>query len=274
MLKIINTIITQTNLLPQQAWWLLEFVTNKSKSQLLTQKETLSHEEQAKLAAYVQQITEEDKPLAYILGSMPFLNLQLKIQPPILIPRPETESWVAQLLEILKPFSSEKITILDIGTGSGCIALALAQAFPNFIIYGIDISDQAISLAQENAQLHSINNVTFITSDLFSKLTNLQFDLIVSNPPYINPTAQLEKSVFAWEDHNALFAPNEGLQIIEQIIQQAPKYLKKNNLPWRLVMEIDASQGKIVEQICIQNNFIKIKIEQDQFARDRTVWVE
>ena len=284
MNKIINQIIQSTNLSLQQAWWLLEFVTDKTRTELQYSSVELSHAQQAQLDEYIKQINVHHKPLAYILGWVPFLDLKLLVQPPTLIPRPETESWVDELIILLrqgfrghvKKSNHEKLTILDIGTGSGCIALSLAQSFPQSQVYALDIAHSALELAQKNAELNQISNITFLQSDLFSNLpADIKFDLIVSNPPYIDSAVQLDQSVAGWEDHGALFAPNHGLQIIEQIIQQAKKHLKENNgLDYQLVMEIDVSQGDIVKKLLHDYNFKNIEIIKDQFDRDRTVWAK
>ena len=274
--KMINQILKKTNLSQQQAWWLLEFVTSKTRTELQYSSVELSHAQQTQLDEYIKQITVHHKPLAYILGWVPFLDLKLLVQPPTLIPRPETEAWVDELINGIKKSNHEKLTILDIGTGSGCIALSLAQALPSAQIYALDIANSALELAQKNAELNQIKNITFLQSDLFSNLpADIKFDLIVSNPPYIDPAVQLDQSVAAWEDHGALFAPDHGLQIIEQIIQQAKNYLKKNNeLEYQLVMEIDVSQGDIVKKICANCGFESVEIKKDQFDRDRTVWIK
>jgi release factor glutamine methyltransferase len=294
MLKTVNHIVEQTSLSTQQAWWLLEFVTDKSRAQLqfpcqplrppkLCAKdgkpcaqadEQLTSEQQQNLDNYIEQIAVHHKPLAYILGWVPFLDLKLFVTPPTLIPRPETESWVYELITMIKLSGKDDLIILDIGTGSGCIALSLAQAFPTAQVYAIDIAQSALDLAVKNAAANNITNITFIQSNLFTSLpTDLKFDLIVSNPPYIDPAAQLEKSVLNWEDHGALFAHNQGMQIIEQIVTQAKNHLKENAaLPYQLVMEIDVSQGIIVKKLLGQHGFKKVEIRKDQFDRDRTVW--
>ncbi len=276
MRTIINLMTTQTDLTEQQAWWLLEYVTKKNRSQLQFSCEKLTEQQQADLEKYIHQLSYEHKPLAYILGWVPFLDLELNVSPPTLIPRPETEFWVFHLIEELKNKSPKNLTILDIGTGSGCIALSLAQAFPQAQIYAIDIAQTALDLAQENAQRNNITNVTFLPSNLFANLPkNLQFDLIVSNPPYIDPAVSLEKNVLNWEDHGALFAPNKGLHIIEHIIAQTPAYLKKNNeLDYQLVMEIDASQAAPIHELTAKYTCSNVIIKQDQFDRDRTAYIK
>ena len=274
MNQIINFIIQQTNLSIQQAWWLLEFVTDKSRAQLQFSSEKLTSEQQQNLDEYIEQIAVHHKPLAYILGWVPFLDLKLFVTPPTLIPRPETESWVYELIESIHTSKCKSLTILDIGTGSGCIALSLAQAFPAAQVYAVDIAQSALDLAAKNAVANNIANITFVQSNLFTSLpADLTFDLIVSNPPYIDPAAQLEKSVLHWEDHGALFANNQGMQIIEQIASQAKNHLKKNiELSYQLVMEIDASQGSIVKKLLEQHGFTTVEIRKDRFDRDRTVW--
>jgi len=276
MNKIIAHLTETTNLSSQQAWWLLEFITNNTRTELQYSCIKLSPDQHAQLAEYINQMNIDHKPLAYILGWIPFLDLKLLVQPPTLIPRPETEAWVDEVISIITKSHQENLTILDIGTGSGCIGLSLAKAFPQSKIYALDISESALKLAKKNAEFNQINNVTFLQSDLFNSLpANIKFDLIVSNPPYIDPAAQLDASVAQWEDHGALFAPDHGLQIIQLIIEQAKKYLKKNNaLQYQLVMEIDVSQGAIVKKLCADHAFGNIKIQKDQFDRDRTLWAQ
>lgn len=277
MKTIIKKILDQTNLSEQECWWLLEYLTQKSRTKLITTHYQLTTNEQIQLNQLINDIAIDHKPLAYILGFVPFLDLELLVTPPILIPRPETESWIAQLIEMIKKSSQqENLTFLDIGTGSGCIALTLAQAFPKSQVIAVDINPKALELAQKNSIKNNITNVTFIKSDLFSNIPlDLQFDCIASNPPYIDPAIQLNPSVAAWEDHGALFADNHGISIVAQIFNQARKHLKKNNeLEYQLVIEIDATQGVIVKKLCEQSQYKKIEIKKDQFDRDRTAWVK
>src|SRR3989344_5732075 len=136
--KTLQSITQQTNLSPQEAWWLIEHITQKSQAQLLIIDDQLSSQELQNLDRALGQIKNEHKPLAYILGFIPFLNLKIQVQPPILIPRPETEEWVSHVIEQFKSIQTDVCTILDIGTGSGCIALALAKNFPQARITAID----------------------------------------------------------------------------------------------------------------------------------------
>ncbi|MGE0009386.1 MAG: peptide chain release factor N(5)-glutamine methyltransferase [Candidatus Babeliales bacterium] len=265
----------------QTAWWLLEALTKLTQAQLIVQQELeLSKEQEQQLAAWVTEITTKHKPLQYILGSVPFANLEILVKPPILIPRPETEEFVLNLIDQLKAFKNEKLSILDVGTGTGCIALALAKALPHATITGIDIDSRALALARTNAQHNNIHNVVLSESDVYANLGTYQtFDLIVSNPPYIAPEEwqALEPSVTQWENPGALLAPHEGLAIIERIIKDAPTHLKRDsalhkNRMAQLIIEIGYMQGPAIKQLMEQHEFTRVEIKKDLEGKDRTVW--
>ena len=272
--KYLKTIYQQTNLSTQQAWWLLEHVTQKSQAELLLNFQ-LSTQENTQLEQAIFQLHKEHKPLAYIIGFVPFLNLKIQVQPPILIPRPETEEWVAKIITDFAQYQSSIKKICDIGTGSGCIALALAKNFPNAHVTAIDINPAALELAQHNAAINNIKNITFLHSDLFDQLSqNTQFDLIVSNPPYIDPEClpALMPEVTKWEDHGALFASDAGLKIIKQIVQKSSEFLQKNNaLPAQLILEIDHDQHEKVVAVTQRFGW-HAQALQDSFGKWRTIW--
>ena len=215
---------------------------------------------------------EQNKPLQYIIGATDFLDLKIKVKEPILIPRPETEEWVNNLLNRFKNFENHKLKIIDIGTGTGCIAIALAKFFKNSEIFAIDINPVALKLAGENAELNRIKNIKFVESDLFSNF-NEKIDLIVSNPPYISlkDYENLDASVKNWEDKIALAAEDDGLFIIKKIIEQSKNYLYKDsilkNMP-RVFIEIDVYQGKKVLEIFRKNEF-NGEILKDYAGKDR-----
>lgn len=274
MLSIIQKIIHETSLTRRESWWLLESITQKKKEALLTTTTPLSHEEQKKLHNAIDKINTTSMPLAYIIGNVPFGNLSINIKPPILIPRPETEEWTYQLITTLQPYKNKIKTILDIGTGSGCIALSLAQAFPETQIIATDINDTALQLTKENAYKNNIHNIATIKSNLFENIpTNETFDIIVSNPPYISEKhyPSLKDSVIQWEDHQALFAKNNGLHIIENIVQKAPLFLSKLKLPVKLVLEFDPEQNDNVIHIFNINNFT-VNIKKDMYKKNRSAW--
>lgn len=264
----------------QYAWWLLEALTKKSRAVLIAQKTITLDKHQAEiLAEWLDDIVVQYKPLAYVLGNTPFRELTIFVEPPTLVPRPETEEWVSTLIERYKPLAYEPLRILDLCTGTGCIALSLAHAFPQSSVVGVDIADHALALAHKNAEHNMIKNVTFIHSDLFSGLPpSTRFDLIVANPPYIAPEEQeeLPLSVKQWEDPQALFADEKGLALIATIIEQAPHWLSNNtlieqhNLP-HLAIEIGHTQGAAVVELFTKRGFTNVECLRDHAGKDRVV---
>jgi release factor glutamine methyltransferase len=262
------------------AWWLLERLTQKNKLELVTQiVVNLEAKSIIQLNTWISQHINDKYPLHYILGSLPFGPLEIKVEPPTLIPRPETEEWVESLITTLEPVKKEKLVLLDMCTGSGCIGLSLAYAFPNATVYAIDISDSALSLAQKNAAHNNIKNIIFLKSDLFHALQkSIQFDLIVSNPPYIAPEDwhTLSKTIQKWEDRGALIAQNKGLKIISQLITQAPKFINQKSIVRthgfpKLVLEIGHNQGLAVQKYMEEEGFDRPQILKDFAGIDRVV---
>lgn len=267
-----------TTLSQQYSWWILEAITDKDAAHLfLDSSLTLSTEHAKKLDDWMDKLINHNMPLQYLLGKSPFLNLELMLEPPILIPRPETEEMCADLIQQLKPLHKKNLCILDIGTGTGALALSLAQALPNAQVYAVDVVQQALLLAQRNAEHNSIKNVTFLHSDVFTNIPHgVTFDLIVSNPPYIAPEEfeTLDDSVVQWEDKTALVAQNHGLAIIERIIKQAPTFLRAHQdmemlgIP-QLVLEIGYLQGNAVARLLENAGFDAITIKKDLEGKDR-----
>ncbi|MDR3647126.1 MAG: peptide chain release factor N(5)-glutamine methyltransferase [Candidatus Babeliales bacterium] len=262
----------------EHAWWLLEVITNKTKFQLLFESSELTDQQLTKLNYWVYKITQEHYPIQYLIASVPFLDCEILVEPPILIPRPETEEWCADLIEQLKTLENKNITILDMCTGSGCIAISVAASLPQAQVFAVDISDKAIALTKKNIELNKVSNVIFVKSDLYKELGNNKFDLIVTNPPYIDEALfeTLDLSVKNWEDPNALISKDGGLFLIKQIIKKAPKYLKnnlefqKNNIP-NLVIEIDETQGEKVAKLMQETEFINVQIKKDLYGKNRVV---
>lgn len=273
----------------QYAWWLLEKLTGKTKAQLIAQDIIpLTTTDHNKLQDWLHKLVDEHMPIQYILGSAPFNGVDIIVKPPTLIPRPETEEWVINLIDQLraihpacpsKEAKTEGFTILDLCTGSGCIAVALAKALPHATIYAVDISNTALLLTQENCKHNRITNVTCIKSDLFNALPKgISFDLIVSNPPYITEDewCSLDVSVTHWEDKTALVAKDDGLAIIKRIIHDAPTFLKANsdiqshNIP-QLTIEIGYKQGPSVQHLMDAAGYHATKIIQDLEGKDRIV---
>lgn len=186
-------------------------------------------------------------PIAYLLGKKEFWSLEFKVNRWVLIPRPETELVVEKVLWLPLP---EKPWILDVGTGSGNIAIALAKELPSARVIASDLSKRALKIARENARKNQVKNVEFVQSNLLSFFlkSNLLFDLIVSNPPYVaeKEWKKLDRPVRDFEPKRALVAGPSGLEIIEKLIKQAWFCLKPGGY---LVMEIGATQEKTVLEL-------------------------
>lgn len=254
------------------AWNVMIFISKKDRTRLLINRtDPMSGAELESLEQCMRDIIDHAKPLAYVIGTVPFLGLELAIRPPILIPRPETEWWCELCIERLKKRQASPVKILDMCTGSGCCALALAHAFPESAVYAVDINPEAIKLARENAEKNSLSNVTFIESDLFTRVSpEFRFDCIVSNPPYISEKelVTLDRSVALWEDKRALIAPEEGLLLINKIVEALPQRLALGGEAW---IEFGAEQASSVSMLAQQLEGFEHQILQDQYGRDRVV---
>lgn len=264
----------------QYAWWVLEAITQEKKNSLLLKKTVqLTQDQHNTLHQWIQKQVEDNIPLAYLIGSVPFISCDILVEPPILIPRQETEAWCAQLIKNIKCLSNQSIRILDLCTGSGCIAVSLAKELPTAEIYASDISDDAITLAQKNAEHNGISSITFLSSDLFHDLPrDLRFDIIISNPPYISAHEwhHLDPSVKEWEDNMALVAPDEGIGILKQVIHQSRNFLRPNKklieyaIP-QLIVEIGHTQGEAVRTLFEKEGFSNVTVQKDLHGNNRIV---
>lgn len=257
------------------AWNLLEYCTRKTQAQLLLQETLqLTFEEYACLEQVVHDITVLHKPIQYILGTVPFLDLELIVRPPILIPRPETEEWCQNLIDTLKKNNARQLSILDMCSGNGCIALALAQALPDSTVLGCDINPAAVELAQENQKHNNITNCHFIVSNLFEKINhNAQFDLIVSNPPYLTKEewSTVAPEVGLWEDPQALIADDNGMALIDIILEQSKNHLTHKLTVPQLWVEIGSTQGQFASDHAYRAGYAKVEILQDIYGKDRVL---
>jgi release factor glutamine methyltransferase len=265
----------------QHAWWLLESVFKKKQSELLVHNMcSISPAEKQCLDEWIGRITEHDEPIQYILGCVPFGNLSLDVEHPILIPRPETEEWVHHFVQECKDRGLDKksFSILDMGTGSGCIAITLAHHLPLATVIGVDNNPLAIALAKKNVKKYALSNVHIVESDLFNNIpSDIQFDVIVSNPPYISieDFLTLEPSVTAWEDCNALVAEDDGFLYLETIAQETVNRLKKGEhaslFPAQLLLEIGHQQAERMITYIKELGFKQVHIKKDSFGKDRVV---
>ncbi len=199
------------------------------------------------------------EPIAYILGHREFYGLNLKVTPDTLIPRPDTETLVDAALAKIPQNQPRKI--LDLGTGTGAIALAIAKHRPQAIVTATDASQAALDIAIENAKNLEIPNVRFVLSDWFSALSNEKFDVIVSNPPYIEQNdTHLKQGDLRFEPVFALASGKDGLRDICKIVAQAPQHLNPHG--W-LMLEHGYNQAENAATLLKQAGFSEISHEQD-----------
>jgi release factor glutamine methyltransferase len=192
-----------------------------------------------------------DYPVAYILGYKSFWTFELIVTPDVLIPRPETELLVEVALEKIESIQAPKI--LDLGTGSGAIALALASERSDASIFASDNSSKALEIAIQNARKLKLDNqIEFFQSNWFSNLTDKNFDLIVSNPPYIAPNDPHLVQSIRHEPQSALVAENQGMEDIENIIKNSPGFIKTNG--W-VLLEHGYDQGKMTRDLFANSGF-------------------
>lgn len=233
---------------------LLAKVLGKPASYLRTWPERELDAEQ--LSAYRQLLARrrEGEPVAYLLGHQGFWSLDLQVSPATLIPRPATERLVELALE-LGPAGPARI--LDLGTGTGAIALALAKERPDWQVLGCDTLVQAVELAESNRVVHRLANARFVRSDWFAALPADSFELIVSNPPYIAATdPHLQQGDVRFEPASALVSGADGLDAIRQIIEQAPGYLSH---PGWLLIEHGWEQAAAVQALLHQRGFAGVQ---------------
>ena len=220
----------------------------------------------SELDEIIEERLRTRKPLQYIINKAVFGDNIYYVDKNVLIPRPETEILVQEVSKYLNSNSS----ILEIGTGSGCIAISLAQALRNDNIVSCDISQGALDVAKLNAdKICPERKINFINSNLFENIDG-KFDAIVSNPPYIDEALKVDMlpEVLNFEPHNALFAENEGMLIYEKIIEHAPRYLNNGGL---IAFECGINQAQKIKELLENNAFLKVIIITDLSSIDRIV---
>lgn len=215
----------------------------------------LTQTEQQTLDEIVRQRIS-GQPLAYLFGHWSFYDLVLEVAPCTLIPRPDTECLVEQALNVSLP---DDARVLDLGTGTGAIALALAKQKPLWQVVAIDAVADAVALAERNRQQHAIDNCTVLQSDWFSALAGQQFELIVSNPPYIDP-ADPHLAALTFEPLSALVAANHGMADLQKIISTAGQFLTCGGWLW---LEHGYDQADAVQHLLQQHGFSKIESKRD-----------
>ena len=220
---------------------------------------------------------KKEIPIQYLLGKTSFYDLDFEVNKNVLIPRPETEELVEWIIERRKlsfgsaQDDSGKIKILDIGTGSGCIAISLAKNIPNASVFAVDVSEKALVTAQKNAQSNEVN-ITFIHKNILeTDDLDAQFDIIVSNPPYVRELEKVEikKNVLDNEPHLALFVEdNDALVFYRKITELAQKNLAPNG---QLFFEINQYLGKEMVELLEKMNFKSVELRKDIYGNDRMI---
>jgi len=238
---------------------------------------TFSNEEIQIWNSILEQLKKEI-PIQYLLGKTSFYGLDFEVNENVLIPRPETEELVEWIIQSQKSeVRGQKIKILDIGTGSGCIAISLAKNNSNVEVFAIDVSEKALATAQKNAEINSAN-VTFIQKNILEVVSlsaveglNHKFDIIVSNPPYVRELEkkEIKKNVLDNEPHLALFVEdNDALIFYRKIAELAQKNLSQNG---RLFFEINQYLGREMIDLLEKMNFKNIELRKDIYGNDRMV---
>lgn len=240
-----------------KGWSLLDFILHRNKE--------VTESDQKILESIMAQLEDHRSP-QYITGKAYFRDLELAVDERVLIPRPETEELVDL---VLKENSKADLRVLDIGTGSGAIAISLKSARPDWQVTASDISQGALQLAEENSKLNQVS-LDFVESDVFGQITGT-FDVIISNPPYIayGDKDEVGMNVLASEPHLALFADEDGFAIYRQIIEGAGEHLSENG---KLYFEIGYKQGDGLRAL-LSKHFPqkRVRVLEDIFGKDRKV---
>lgn len=242
---------------------LLEHVLKLDRAQLLAREdEEISNKDFELLL--LRRLTSE--PIAYILEEWEFFSMPLTVRPPTLVPRPETEHLVEASLQHVSVAQSR---ILDIGTGTGCVALAMAQEVPDCTVVATDIQGHNLALAQENAERHNLDGrIEFRLGSLFEPVSGEIFDMVCSNPPYIpeGDAPRLSLDIMEYEDPIALFSGPDGLDIVREMVNQGQDYLTPGGY---LLMEIAQGQYSAVANFLEENGYDEIGFQADLAGIER-----
>ena len=246
------------------AWLLLEMVAKIDRSFYFMHT---NDEVDAEVLTEYRRVVEkraEHVPLQYITGEQEFMGMAFKVNSNVLIPRQDTETLVEEALKVIGP----QMDVLDLCTGSGCILLSILKNAPTVRGTGSDVSKQALLVAKENAKLHNLE-AEWVRSNLFDNVSG-QFDVIVSNPPYIAQAEilTLMPEVGQFEPVQALDGGVDGLDFYRKIVEQAPQYLKENGY---LFFEIGWDQGTQVQQLMQEAGFARVTVIKDLAGNDRVV---
>jgi len=248
---------------------LISEITGFSRTEIIVNKNTKFSEEQVVLLQTFVEKLKKNIPIQYVLGKSYFMDLQFQVNDAVLIPRPETEElveWIANSIP-----AESKFSVLDIGTGSGCIAISIKSIFDNAQVTAYDISEKALAVAAGNAELNNLIVYFELFDILNQEDANQRWDVIVSNPPYIPEKEKTEilANVLENEPHLALFVPdNEPLVFYRKIARFAQKYLTENG--W-LFFEIHRDWGSQTVDLLLDMDFVDVELRKDLSGNDRMI---
>ena len=209
---------------------------------------------------------DNNYPIQYLIGDVDFYGYKIKVDERALIPRFETEGLIELVLNTIKDYDIPVNNILDIGTGTGCIDIVLSKKLNNTCISTIDISSDALELAKENYKLNNVDNINVINNDIFKYEVKDKYDLIISNPPYVDYDEDVDKET-KYEPQNAIFADNHGLVFYEYIIKESVNWINNNSI---IAFEIGYNQGNYLKEYAEKYYPDSIiNINKDLSGRDR-----
>lgn len=254
----------------EDAWQLMSCATGMKRGEwLLKRREKADEEELQKFLLLIKKRGERI-PLQHLLGETVFMGLAVRVDENVLIPRQDTELLAERVLRDQKAGKvPEKASLLDMCTGSGCLAIALKVLGDFQRVDAADLSEKALETAKENARLHKAD-IRFIKSDLFDAFAGEKYDVIAANPPYI-PTAvidELEAEVKDHDPHMALDGHEDGLYFYRQLAEKCPQYLTEGG---RVYFEIGYDQGEAVRQMLLDRGFLEVTVLKDYGGNDRVV---
>ena len=268
------SLLEQKGLDPGSVRLLLEYVTKKSHASLLaSMRDPLTEEEQTNFWDKVDELLE-GKPVQYVIGSESFYGRTFTVDNNVLIPRPETEELIHGAIERSQQlFANKKITVADIGTGSGAIAITFKKEWPESNVTATDISSGALAVAMKNAEQNEAI-VTFREGDMTEPISGTKWDVVLSNPPYIahEEAKAMSSTVLSFEPHNALFADEDGLYLYKKLADNLPQLMNK---PALIGVEIGYLQGPSVHEL-FTDAFptASIEIVKDINGKDRILFCE
>lgn len=246
-------------------------ILNVDRMMLFTKyREIVSDDDIEKIREYLKKIAKDKLPLQYLLNEQEFYGRKFYVNKGVLIPRQDTEILVEKAINIVKDKKIETPKILDIGSGSGVIGITMALEIENSKVLGIDVSDVAIEISNKNREILKAKNIKIVKSNLFENVSFKEFDMIISNPPYISRDEidVMSENTLSWEPEEALFAENEGLYFYNEICDKGYEYLQKEGC---LLFEIGYKQGEKVKTIMEKKGYKEIEIIKDLQGLDRVV---